>query len=153
MQVLLELGRAEALTNGPAARRHLREAYDALTDPLARGRRGRVLARALIFTGAPGRRQRSPAAPRRSSRPSSDDLRRALEAFELIAVLFGAREPEACLAGSSTYAAHAATDPGAGCSRRRRALRLGVRRRPGRRGVELALHALAGGELIAADNG
>ncbi|MFF4364207.1 BTAD domain-containing putative transcriptional regulator [Streptomyces sp. NPDC001604] len=49
--VLLELGRAEALVDGPAAARHLREAYEA--SPSAAGA-ARLLAQTLIYTGRPG---------------------------------------------------------------------------------------------------
>ncbi|RPF31566.1 transcriptional regulator [Streptomyces sp. TLI_185] len=49
--VLLELGRAEALVDGPAAARHLREAYE--TSPSAAGA-ARLLAQTLIYTGRPG---------------------------------------------------------------------------------------------------
>ncbi|GAA3798898.1 hypothetical protein GCM10022403_036010 [Streptomyces coacervatus] len=50
-EVLLELGRAEALVDGPAAARHLREAYE--TSPLGAGA-ARLLAQTLIYTGRPG---------------------------------------------------------------------------------------------------
>ncbi|MGI5458763.1 BTAD domain-containing putative transcriptional regulator [Streptomyces sp. CA-249302] len=50
-EVLLELGRAEALVDGPAAARHLREAYE--TSPSAAGA-ARLLAQTLIYTGRPG---------------------------------------------------------------------------------------------------
>ncbi|MEV7393063.1 BTAD domain-containing putative transcriptional regulator [Streptomyces sp. NPDC091215] len=50
-EVLLELGRAEALVDGPAAARHLREAYE--SSPPALGA-ARLLAQTLIYTGRPG---------------------------------------------------------------------------------------------------
>ncbi|MFF4505408.1 BTAD domain-containing putative transcriptional regulator [Streptomyces sp. NPDC001401] len=50
-EVLLELGRVEALVDGPAAARHLREAYE--TSPLGAGA-ARLLAQTLIYTGRPG---------------------------------------------------------------------------------------------------
>ncbi|MER6082330.1 BTAD domain-containing putative transcriptional regulator [Streptomyces sp. NPDC001833] len=50
-EVLLELGQAEALVDGPAAARHLREAYE--TSPLRVGT-ARLLAQTLIYTGRPG---------------------------------------------------------------------------------------------------
>ncbi|MGW2516209.1 BTAD domain-containing putative transcriptional regulator [Streptomyces sp. NPDC001617] len=50
-EVLLELGRAEALVDGPAAARHLREAYE--TSPRGAGA-ARLLAQTLIYTGRPG---------------------------------------------------------------------------------------------------
>ncbi|WP_367321852.1 BTAD domain-containing putative transcriptional regulator [Streptomyces sp. HUAS ZL42] len=50
-EVLLELGRAEALVDGPAAARHLREAYE--TSPPGSSD-ARLLAQTLIYTGSPG---------------------------------------------------------------------------------------------------
>ncbi|MFF4259279.1 BTAD domain-containing putative transcriptional regulator [Streptomyces sp. NPDC001663] len=50
-EVLLELGRAEAVVDGPAAARHLREAYE--MSPLRVGA-ARLLAQTLIYTGKPG---------------------------------------------------------------------------------------------------
>ncbi|MFC8430122.1 BTAD domain-containing putative transcriptional regulator [Streptomyces sp. NPDC057253] len=50
-EVLLELGRAEAHVNGPAAARHLREAYE--SSPSAVGA-ARLLAQMLIYSGRPG---------------------------------------------------------------------------------------------------
>ncbi|MET7475979.1 BTAD domain-containing putative transcriptional regulator [Streptomyces sp. NPDC005648] len=50
-EVLLELGRVEALVDGPSAARHLREAYE--TSPRGAGA-ARLLAQTLIHTGEPG---------------------------------------------------------------------------------------------------
>ncbi|MFD8816496.1 hypothetical protein ACFV23_34700 [Streptomyces sp. NPDC059627] len=51
-EVLLELGRAEALVDGPAAARHLREVYE--TSSLLRAGAAGLLAQTLICTGRPG---------------------------------------------------------------------------------------------------
>ncbi|MEV7393066.1 BTAD domain-containing putative transcriptional regulator [Streptomyces sp. NPDC091215] len=53
-EVLLELGRAEMLGNGPAAVEHLRQAYDTLTDPGRRAVAALLLARLLVFAGGHG---------------------------------------------------------------------------------------------------
>ncbi|MFI1566912.1 BTAD domain-containing putative transcriptional regulator [Streptomyces sp. NPDC020490] len=53
-EVLLELGRMEALTIGPAAIEHLREAYDTLPEPARRANAAQTLARALVFAGRRG---------------------------------------------------------------------------------------------------
>ncbi|MFF4364204.1 BTAD domain-containing putative transcriptional regulator [Streptomyces sp. NPDC001604] len=53
-EVLLELGRAEMLGNGPAAVDHLRQAYDTLTDPQRRAVAALLLARILVFAGGHG---------------------------------------------------------------------------------------------------
>ncbi|WP_308310959.1 BTAD domain-containing putative transcriptional regulator [Streptomyces sp. GbtcB6] len=51
-EVLMELGRAEALVDGPAAARHLREAYET-SSPLRVGA-ACLLAQTLVYTGRPG---------------------------------------------------------------------------------------------------
>jgi DNA-binding CsgD family transcriptional regulator len=87
--VLLELGRASALVHAPAATGHLRAAYESLTDPLERGLAADGLVRALLFTNAP----QDAAVLARQAReelPAAElDLRRRLEAVELIALFFG----------------------------------------------------------------
>ncbi|MER6354088.1 BTAD domain-containing putative transcriptional regulator [Streptomyces sp. NPDC001634] len=52
--VLLELGRAETLGNGPAAVEHLSQAYETLPDPARRATAALALARTLVFAGGPG---------------------------------------------------------------------------------------------------
>ncbi|WP_367321855.1 BTAD domain-containing putative transcriptional regulator [Streptomyces sp. HUAS ZL42] len=52
--VLLELGRAETLGNGPAAVEHLRQAYDTLADPSRKALAALWLARILVFAGGHG---------------------------------------------------------------------------------------------------
>jgi DNA-binding NarL/FixJ family response regulator len=152
-EVLLELGRAEALTSGPAAAEHLREAYEALRDPQARGMAAQLLGRALLFTGFP---EEGAGVVRRAAAelPSElEDLRKSLEAFELFSVLFGAADREELRrlerhralpmeegVGAKLLAAIAAQDWVYSCG-------------PADACVELSLAALAGGELIAADNG
>jgi DNA-binding CsgD family transcriptional regulator len=49
--VLVELGEAEVMVQGPLAVEHLEEAYAHLTDPIARARVAALLGRALFFTG------------------------------------------------------------------------------------------------------
>lgn len=48
-ELLLELGRAEALTSLPAAAGHLRGAYESLEDPVARAHAAEGLGRAQLF--------------------------------------------------------------------------------------------------------
>ncbi|WP_254647795.1 BTAD domain-containing putative transcriptional regulator [Streptomyces sp. GbtcB6] len=52
--ILLDLGRAETLGNGPAAVEHLRQAYDTLADPGRRAAAALLLARILVFAGGHG---------------------------------------------------------------------------------------------------
>ncbi len=151
--VLLELGRAETLTSGPAAAEHLAEAYDLLDDPVTRATTAQALARALLFTGHPSD---GAAIARTAAAEVPDehhDLRLALEAFEHLAVLFGAEAPDT----SRRLADHRALPlrPGVGAK-----MLAAIAAQdwmyaggPGDACVELALAALAGGELVAADNG
>jgi DNA-binding CsgD family transcriptional regulator len=152
-ELLLELGLAEALTNGPAAAEHLRAAYAALRDPHARGVAAEMLGRALLLTGFP---EEGAEVARRAAAelPSGfEDLRNALAAFELLCVLFGAGDrqrlrelerhrtlPVGPGVGGKMLAAIAAQAWVYACA-------------PSDACSELSLAALAGGELIAADNG
>lgn len=151
--VLHELGRAELLTSGPAAAEHLAEAHRLSDDRSDRVAIAHTLARALLFTGHP---DEGAAIARRAAAELPADLadeRLALEAFELLAVLFGAGSPDdlgrlaqhrtlpaTAGVGAKMVAAIAAQDwmynggSSDACS-------------------ELSLAALAGGDLIAADNG
>jgi DNA-binding CsgD family transcriptional regulator len=92
-RVLLELGAAEALTNGQAAAEHLALAYEQLADPTARAAAAGLLGRALIFTGSP---EEAASVARRAAKELPDDqedLRAGLEALEFMTILFGAAEP------------------------------------------------------------
>lgn len=151
--VLLELGRAEALTNGSAAVEHLSEAYELHDDPLTRGLAAQTLASALLII------ERTADAAAVASRAAAelpaglDNLRSALEAFELMAVAYGAGDPETLRRlephrrrpvgdgiGAKMLAAVAARDwaySGGTCHEC----------------AELALEALSGTELIEGDNG
>ncbi|WP_055523837.1 BTAD domain-containing putative transcriptional regulator [Streptomyces graminilatus] len=53
-EVLLELGRAETLINGPAAVEHLRQAYETSPDPEHRAAVAFLLTRILVFAGGQG---------------------------------------------------------------------------------------------------
>ncbi len=152
-ELLLELGRAEALTSGPAAAEHLREAYEALRDPEARGMAAQLLGRALLFTGFP---EEGAGVARRAADelpPELEDLRNALEAFELLSVLFGAGDPETLrrLEGHRTLPGDAGV--GAKMLAAIAAQDWMYAGGPSDQCAELCLAALAGGELIAADNG
>ena len=155
-QVLLELGLAEALTSGPAAAEHLREAYDALDDPRERARPPTLLVpRAAVHRRAGRGARRSRARAAASCRRELDDLRRALEALEL--------RDRATSAPAAASAARGCERTATATGRRARArrmlagvaaLRLGrPRRRRPTSAPRSRCAALADGELIAADNG
>ncbi len=149
-QLLFELGAAEALTSGAPAQEHLALACEELTDPAARGIAAGLLSRTLLFMGSP---EAAAATARRAADelPAAlEDLRLGLEALESMTVFFGAdqgerldrlrahRQPPRGGAGARGLASLAAWEglcsgaSAASCA-------------------ELALAALAGGELREAD--
>jgi DNA-binding CsgD family transcriptional regulator len=153
-EVVLELGRAEALTNGAAAVAHLREAHEAASDPVERGRIGRLLARALLFSGHPDEGAAIARHAALEVPAEVEDLRLELEAIEMIAVcVFGAGNradlcqlerwrtlPDHASLGAKMLAAVAAQD-------------WANRGGSSEQCAGLALQALAGDDLIAADTG
>jgi DNA-binding CsgD family transcriptional regulator len=92
-QVLFDLGHAELHTQGQNATRHLREAYDTLADPRRRAQTAASLARALSFTGAPDEAIALAGRAIADLPDSLEDERHALEAIELMSVVFGAGRP------------------------------------------------------------
>jgi DNA-binding CsgD family transcriptional regulator len=151
--VLLEFGRAETLTSGPAAAEHLTEAYTMLDEPLARAATAHELARALLLTGHPDEGA-SIAREAAAELPQElEDARLGLEAFGFLAILFGAGDPSALRrlaeyrnvpvapgVGAKMLAAVAAQEWVYACG-------------PSDACAELSLAALADGDLIAVDNG
>jgi DNA-binding CsgD family transcriptional regulator len=91
--VLVALGTTEALTHGPAAAPHLREALEATADPLARAQIAAVLAQVLVFTGSAVEASdvagRAAAALAGRDDPAAGELERALSALEFAAYFFG----------------------------------------------------------------
>jgi DNA-binding CsgD family transcriptional regulator len=88
-EVLVELGRAEVLTSGPAAATHLREAWESAVDAAERARLASVLATTLIFTRPATEAQ---AVLRQALSEITGDLtdeRQAMRALQLMAVYFG----------------------------------------------------------------
>jgi DNA-binding CsgD family transcriptional regulator len=152
LQVLLELGLAEALTSAPDAVQHLQQAYEALDDPLERAAVTGALSRALLATGAPAEaakvaRRAGAAIPR-----GHEDARWALEAFGLQSLIFGVGDP----ATMQLLAEHAPPRPDAGVGAKMLAavaarLWAAAGARPARDCAAMALAALGGGQLIEAD--
>ena len=93
-QLLLDLGEVEALTRGPQAAEHLREAYDGLTDVHLRVRAANALGRALLFTSSPAEGAAVAREAARALPPELADEALGLEAFALMGVPFGALDPE-----------------------------------------------------------
>ena len=152
-QVLFELGWAEALTSGPAAAEHLREAYETLPDPQVRGIVARILCLTLLQTGS---REESAAVARRAAAvlpPELSDLREALEAFELATALFGVGEPTRIRVLERYRDRREFAGPGARMLSALAAVEWTYACGPADACSELAIAALGNGELIAADNG
>ena len=89
-RLLLELGSTEVLSEGPAAAEHLQAAYDELADPGARGLAAGILGRALLFTNRVSEAGEIAQRAAADLPPELDDLRKGLEAFELMTIYFGA---------------------------------------------------------------
>ena len=89
-RLLFELGVAEALTNGAAAQEHLALAREGLSDPLDRGAAAGLLARTVLFRGAPEEAASIAARAAAELPPELEDQRMELEALESMAVFFGA---------------------------------------------------------------
>jgi DNA-binding CsgD family transcriptional regulator/tetratricopeptide (TPR) repeat protein len=153
-QVLLELGLAEALTDAPAAAEHLRAAYDALADPAQRAAVARVLGQALVFTGSSAKAAALFRQAAADLNPEHDDLRQGLQALELGAIYFGAGDPEPPLDRLHPHRPPR-RDDGVGAKMLAAVIAYGQVHRagPARDCVELALAALAGGQLIEVDGG
>jgi len=152
-ELVFELGQAEALLSLPGSLEHLQQAYETLADPERRADAAGLLARALLFAGFP---EESAALARRAAAELPEglvDLRERLVAFELFCALFGVGGPDALARleryrtrpvgagiGAKMLAAIAAQGWMYACG-------------PSDAVSELSLAALAGGELITADNG
>ena len=153
-QLLFDLGMAEAGGDAAAAGLHMRQAYDGLTDPFRRAEAARVLARMLLFTSTA---DEAVAVVRQAADGLPADLvgpRQAYEAFELYSVAFGAEVP-----GASERLAIVRADRGPGVGVGARTLRAvaawdwAMTDGSAERCAEIALEALADGELITADPG
>jgi DNA-binding SARP family transcriptional activator/DNA-binding CsgD family transcriptional regulator len=152
-RLLIELGMAEWMTNGPTAAEHLQAGYDLLTDPVERAHAAEVLGRALLFTSNPEAGAKLARDALDALPPGHDDLRDRLHAFVLVAVYFGVVDPAGL---SALYDVEPPPEDAPVGKKMLAAVAslVGVYGgRPVDRCAELATAALAGGDLIAADNG
>jgi DNA-binding CsgD family transcriptional regulator len=153
--LLLELGLAEALLDGPAAVEHLTEAYENLDDPPSRALAAHALVRALLFTGSP---EEGAALALRAAADLPDALeddRRGLTAFALASGYFGVGGPET-LRKLDAYRTKPPPDAGVGTKMLATPAALWwgyCGEGDAQECAELALAALAGGDVTAADNG
>ena len=153
-QMQFELGIAEMLTRGPAAVEHLEAAYNAIADPVARAPAAAVLARALLFTGDPAEGLEVSRTAARALPDEASDLRAQMDAFERVTVWFGA-SPPSTLEELLPFQRVVPLDAGTGekMNAGLAALALIYRGGPAGEAAEIALSALAGGEVVATDNG
>jgi len=152
-EVLLELGRAEALTHGLSAVEHLSQAYELLEDLDSRAVAAHALSKVLLLTGEPGKGARLARAAASELPPDMEDARRQLEALELIALLIGGGADDA-LARLERYR-QTPVGPGLGAKMLAAMAAEAWASSGGASDVcaELALGALVGGELMSADTG
>jgi DNA-binding CsgD family transcriptional regulator len=90
LELLLEVGQAEAMTSLKPAAEHLRSAYEIADEPSARGQAADGLARALLFLGAPDEAADIAGRAARELPSGLEDLARRLESVEFLALTFGA---------------------------------------------------------------
>ncbi len=149
-RLLFELGTAEALTSGPAATEHLALAYEELSDPATRGAVAGLLGRTLVFTGSP---EEAASVARRAADELPDelaDLRMALEALEVMTAFYGAGDPGR-LSRLREYRRLPDAGPGSRMLAAGAAWEAVCTDGSAAECAELALAALEGGQLIAAD--
>ncbi|MGI5245740.1 BTAD domain-containing putative transcriptional regulator [Dactylosporangium sp. CA-139066] len=93
--VLLELGHAEAISDAAASITHLRQAYEASTDPAVRADLALTLGRILVFVGEPGSATRFAHDAAAALPAGLDDDRQGLLATERISGYLHDLEPSA----------------------------------------------------------
>ncbi len=151
--VLLDLGLSEMLVDGSAAVEHLRAAYAALPDPMARAEMATLFTQILTFTGAPGESARVAGDVLAALPADHSDIRRRLEAQRYVAVQWGGgrleqvRELDALAGGLDEAGA------GARMMEAMVALRRAYDVAPAEEVVALLERAYGDGTLLEADDG
>ncbi|HST42061.1 MAG TPA: AAA family ATPase [Conexibacter sp.] len=153
-RLLFELGAAEALTDGPAAIEHLREAYGQIDEPVAKAMVANVLGRALAFTGAVVESADIARAAAAQLPDELGDLRDGLLALEAMSIFFGASGHNELVWLSDR---RDPLPPGAGVGAKALAAVAAVEWAytdgSAERCAALARQALSGGDLVAFDPG
>jgi DNA-binding SARP family transcriptional activator/DNA-binding CsgD family transcriptional regulator len=151
-QVQFARGVAEMFSRGPDSVEHLQSAYDTLTDPVMRGQVAEILGRALLFTSDP-RVGADLARDAAAALPPGDELRTRLEAFDLVTVWFGARDPAVLAELDDLTSLPAGADLGT----KMKAAVSAIYRSYGGfsmdEAADLAWAAIRDGDLVKADNG
>jgi DNA-binding CsgD family transcriptional regulator/tetratricopeptide (TPR) repeat protein len=151
--IRLELGLAEVRRSGPAAAGHLRAAYEGLAEPTLRGTAAFALAHTLLFAEGPDETRAIARQAASELPPDQLDMRRRLEALELITVNFGGADSE--LEPALARFREEQPERGLGASRMTAiaAHRWALAGEPADACVELSKRALADGSLIDEDDG
>jgi DNA-binding NarL/FixJ family response regulator len=152
-EVLFELGVAELSTSGPAAAEHLRGAYEGLREPARRGMAGLLLARTLLFTGAPLEGAALAREVADELPPELGDLRQGLEATEPIGSVFGGGNYEVLEKLERWRTESPGDGPGAKMLLACTAYTTMISGASAEESCRLALDALADGILLEADQG
>jgi DNA-binding SARP family transcriptional activator/DNA-binding CsgD family transcriptional regulator len=152
-RVQFELGVGEMLTRGPAALEHLEAAYEAIDDPVQRAVVASMLGRALLFTGRPKAGTDLARDAARALPPDADELRAQMDAFDIVTVWFGVRPPSDL---KRLEPHRKLLEPGAPVSAKMHtslaAMGWIYAGGPADECAEIALSAIEGGDLVAADN-
>ena len=153
-QLMLELGLAEIMTDGAAALEHLRMAYEGLRDPVAKAIAAGALGRSLMFIN------QADAAAELAHRAAAEvpdeakDLRKGLQAFEYCTYFFMDDQDPSVLAGIEEHRKPPAADAPVG-DKMLAAIAAAHWSWTGGSAAEvseLASAAVAGGDLMRADN-
>ena len=151
--LLFDLGVAEVQGRAPDALEHLRAAYESLEEPTARARAARLLARTLLFTGQAAEGWQVIERAKGELPAEHEDLRMALDAIAMVAVIFGGGTPEVL----ATLADYSTPPPAAPVGAKMLASIASLVQlyggAPAAHCNALAHAALSGDELILEDNG
>jgi hypothetical protein len=150
IDLLVELGRMEAMVDGVASVAHLTEAYSSLTDPAERAELAVVIARAQAFVGRRGAATGFAQAAAEAVPPGYDDERQGLVSLVRITGYMHALPPESYRSGPELQVI--GTGDGARMLAAVRALELMVDGVDRAGAVELARFALADDRLLDADH-
>src|SRR3954468_10527472 len=152
-RVQFELGVGEMLTRGPAALEHLEAAYAAIDDPVQRAMVAGMLGRALLFTGRPQEGTDLAHEAAAALPPEAAELRAQMDAFDIVTIWFGVHPPTELV---RLEPHREPLEPGAPVSAKMHASIAALAwiygGGPAGECAELALTAIEGGDLVAADN-
>jgi DNA-binding CsgD family transcriptional regulator len=152
-EVLLELGCAETFTNGLDAAQHLNQAYELLDDRDSRTVAALALSKVLLLTGQSAAGARLAQAAAAELPPGRDDAHDRLEALELMGQLMAGFGGDAVARLQRYHRAPVRPTLGARMLAAVASVEWTATGGDSEACAGLALGALAGGDLIAADNG